>query len=155
MFRLSAALTNDALPVGESSWLTSPFCDRLPMSPAWPAPLSGVFGNAHTPLNGAGQAGDIGNLSQNGDVSQLDSPTGNASFVSAADNLNIPATGAGQAGVVGNAAQNGNVSQVNTGPAHVESPATPNAPESSAISGFGSAVNLFRNVRVPVDGAGQ
>lgn len=100
---------------------------------------------------GAGQAGDIGNGSQNGDRWQGTESGGNGSTIALADNAVTHGTGAGQAGVVGNGVQNGEVCQQyvpgqDSGAKDSTSPMT---------GGWGSAVQAFRNADIRAVGAGQ
>lgn len=110
--------------------------------------MANGFRNLDLRADGAGQAGGIGNGSQNMDVTQSDEQHQPGAFISGADNANILGVGAGQAGVVGNGVQNGGVKQHNEG-GHGATK------KSGDVWGWGSAIQLFRNVNLLAAGAGQ
>ncbi|WP_163512610.1 beta strand repeat-containing protein [Fodinicola acaciae] len=120
-----------------------------------------VFRNLDLRANGAGQAGGIGNGSQNMTVTQSDEQHQPGAFITGADNANLLGVGAGQAGVVGNGVQNGGVKQHNegghgattkNGAARMAGGATTGGGD---VWGWGSAIQLFRNVNLLAAGAGQ
>src|SRR5699024_4072936 len=102
--------------------------------------------NINIPVNAASLAGDVGNGSQNGHRTQMNTEANQGSTVGIADNANVQLVGAGVAGVVGNGAQNGSVKQENI--------SHPRETSGGHTWGWGSGIKLFRNIHIPVNGAG-